>query len=102
MEESRLKVKNETDPHEKSQAYAARMRTLNKGKFRRSRQKKKPDMSKMRCFECNELDHSKRDCLKISNQKKGTNRKDGAHAVEEIKEPENKRPKEEDPRDLFF
>lgn len=35
-------------------------------------------------------------------QKQGTKRKDGAHIVEEIKDPENKRLKEEDPRDLFF
>lgn len=101
-----MKAKEETNPPGKSQAYAARMSILSKGKFGRSHHpKKQQDVANVRCFECNELGHCRRNCLKLtkeSNQRKGTKRKDGAHTAEEVKELKKKKTKEEDPRDVFF
>jgi len=53
-------------------------------------------------FECKKCGHFKRNCPKNSQHKRGNKRKerDGAHIVEDSKEPK-KKTKEEDPRDLF-
>lgn len=98
LEESRIKAKDDIESNERSQAFIARTKKLRKVNFGKS--KKKTDMSKIQCFGCNEYGHFKRDCLnnKVSNKRKERNE---AHTTKEKEEPD-KKPKGEDPKNLYY
>lgn len=68
LEETKIKAKDDIESNEQSWAFIARKKKLKKGKFGKS--KKKPNMSKVQCFGCNEYGHFKRDFPNKQNNKR--------------------------------
>ena len=86
-----MKAKDDIESNEESQAFVVKSKKRKKGKFGKS--KGKQDMSKIQCFGSNEYGHFKRD-----NKRK---ERSETHIVEEKGEPK-KKPKGEDPKDLYY
>lgn len=86
LEESRIKAKDDTESNEIFKAFIARTKKLRKRKFGKS--KKKTNMSKIQCFGCNEYGNKRKE-------------KSESHIVDEMREPK-KKPKGEDPKDLYY
>ena len=68
-----MKAKNDVGSSEQTQAYAAMARKKGKfGKFEpRKKFQKKIDMSKIKCYECNEYGNFKTNCPRLKKEKKG-------------------------------
>ena len=64
-----------------------------KGKFGKfdPHKKKKIDMSKIQCYECQEYGNFKRDCLKLKKDNKKRKERNEAHVTEEVEEHEKKK-----------
>lgn len=74
--------------------------TRRKGKFGKfSPQKKRKNMDKVRCYGCQELGQYRRECPKRSKDKRDS---EEAHITEEEKEPESKKLKNEEVKDLYY
>lgn len=98
IEETKLNAKVDGGPNEQNQAYAAMTRRKWKfGNF--SPQKKRRNMDKVRCYGCKKLGHYRRDCPKRSKDKRN---REEAHITEEVKEPETRKCKNEEVKDLYY
>ena len=99
IKENIFKAKSNVGSNEQVQTYASMARI--KGKFD-PRKKKKIDMSKIKCYECNEYGHFKRNCPKLKKENKKKNKIKQAHDTEEVEESEKKKSKEEEVKDHYF
>ena len=97
IEETRLKAKVDTGPSEGNQAFAAIYRK--KGRFGKFDPHNKRIMDKVQCFGCNELGHYKRDFPK---SRKDKTKKEEAHVTDMREEPDAKKSKKEEVRDLYY
>ena len=76
--------------------------TKGKGKFGKfGPQKKRKNMAKVQFYRCQEYGHYRRDCPKLKRDNNKRN-KEEAHITEEMEEPEIKKPKKEEVRDLYY
>ena len=83
---------------EQNQAYPTM--TRRKGKFGKfGPQKKRKNMDKVRCYGCQELGNYERDS---PNRSKDMRNMEEAHITEEVKEPESKKLKNEEEKDLYY
>ena len=97
IEESRLKSKFGKGSRQGNQAFAAIFRK--KGRFRKfGPQNKRRNMDKVRCFGCNELGNYKRVC---PTSRKDKRKKEEAHVTDMREEPDTKKSKKEEARDLY-
>lgn len=98
IEETRLKAKVDTRPTEKNHAFSASYRK--KGRFEKfGPQNKRRNMDNIRCFGCNQLGHYKRNCPKYGKDKR---KKEKSHVTNEREEPDAKKSKKEEAKDLYY
>lgn len=97
-----MKAKSNVGSNEQFQAYDAMAKR--KGKFGKfdPRKKKKINMSKIQCYECNAYGHFKRNCPKLKKDNKKRNERNEAHVTEEMEESEKKKSKKEEVKDLYY
>ena len=95
IEETRLKAKVVTGSSEGNQTLVATSRK--KGRFGKFGPQN--NMDKARCFGCDELGHYKRDCPKSEKDKRN---KEEAHISKIREEPDAKKSKKEEARDLHY
>ena len=60
---------------------------------------RKRNMDKIRCYGCSKLGHYKRDCPKSQREKR---KKEEAHVIGEMEEPDSKKLNKEEVRDLYY
>ena len=95
IEETRLKAKGVTGSSKGNQVFIATSRK--KGRFCKFGPHN--SMDKARCFGCDELGHYKRDCPKSEKDKRN---REEAHISEMREEPDAKKSKKEEARDLHY